>query len=194
MTEDRNPYNSDQQPHTPAQMPPGGNIALSVVGAFGGAAVGAIIWFAIAHYANLEIGYIAILIGALAGWGAIALGKLRNNLVGIIAAVAGLSGIVGGSYASYYIQLHGEEFRASLREYFDEALAEDPEGATLTLQEQEAAFEKYYNKVVNSYEYSYFKITTEDAKELLFLILFGGFGLYYGYRVGSGQVKKGSVW
>jgi len=188
-----------QQPHSPgyragspgmaAMLAPQGSIALSIVGAVLGAGVGAFVWFLVVHFANYQVGYIAILCGALAGWGAVLLGKMRNPTVGIIAALAGLGGILGGSYVSYYVELHGEEARAICQEAFYTGLATDPDAADMTDEEKEQVFEEVYQELLQSDELSYFNVM--DGSDLGFMALFGLFGLFYGYRVGAGISKSG---
>jgi len=34
----------------------------------------------------------------------------------------------------------------------------------------------------------------EGAWGLLMLLLFGGLGVYYGFRVGSGMTRRGGIW
>jgi hypothetical protein len=80
----------------------GANVPLAVVGAALGAAVGGGVWFAIEHFAHYQIGFIAILCGAAAGWGAVVLAKGHGFTIGVIAAAFGLLGVVGGSYGSFY--------------------------------------------------------------------------------------------
>lgn len=112
-----NPQESStsQEPVTYGQTgAPGGSLLMSVVGAAGGAAVGAGIWMLVGYLASLEIGYIAILVGALAGWGAVLLGKTQSPTVGVISAVAGLAGVVAGSYGGYCIVLHSDDTRQTV--------------------------------------------------------------------------------
>ena len=194
----RRPSTSHQS-HTPghragspamdAMLTSQGNIALSIVGAVLGASVGALVWFLIVHFANYQVGYIAILCGALAGWGAVLLGKMKNPTVGIIAALAGLGGIFAGSYAGYYVELHSEETRVIFRTAFYESLATNPDAANVTDEEKEQAFEEAYEEVLQSDDLSFFNVM--EGSDLGFMALFGLFGLFYGYRVGAGISKSG---
>lgn len=155
-------------------------------------------WFVVEYYVHLQAGYIAILVGALAGWGARTLGRMRGPTIGLIAAAAGVLGIAGGSYASYYARLHSEQLRAKVladqptlitpaelaEELGVELKDDDPNLLALTSQVEDAVFEESYAKAVNSDEVGYFAIM--DIKDLLFMGFFGLLGLGYGYRVGSG--------
>jgi hypothetical protein len=174
------------------QAPPQANIPLSMVGAALGAGVGAAIWFGIAYATNYEIGFVAILVGALAGWGAALLGGARNTAVGIIAATFGVVGIVGGSYANFHLQVHGDAAKEELRQVFYDQNAGDPEFAALSPAEKEATFEMFYELVMANI--TYVEYLKQETRDLLFMLLFGGLGLYYGFRVGAGITKEGSVW
>jgi len=155
-----------------------GSLLLAGVGAFLGASLGAFAWFLIEFYVNYQIGYIAVASGALAGLGAVRLGKRNGVDVGCIAAIAGLAGILGGSYASYYAAVRSDETREEVvsavteMEGYDEASFEDRETAI------EAVYQDFLDTV------TYFDYA-EDG--LMFLLLFGGFGVYYGYRTGVGD-------
>lgn len=168
-----------------ARIPPatGGNIILSIVGAAGGAAIGAGIWFVVEYFANYQVGVIAMLVGLLAGLGAVKLGGRRDKLVGLIAAIAGVAGIVGGSYASYKLDLHSDHVRAELRQQFDEMVGQQPESAALTEAQKDELFEVSYRMMLR--ETSYIDVYKDNPSDVLFIVFFGVIGLWYGYRVGS---------
>lgn len=77
-------------------------LLLGVIGACLGAGVGALIWGAVAYYANLIFGLIATLVCVLAGIGARWFAGGPSEPIGIIAALAGVAGIWGGTFVCYY--------------------------------------------------------------------------------------------
>lgn len=58
------------------------NLLMAVIGASIGAAIGAGIWCAIEYFINMQFGYVAILCGALAGWGAATMAQQKSPPVG----------------------------------------------------------------------------------------------------------------
>ncbi len=156
-------------------------LLFSALGALFGASVGAMAWFCLEYYANYQIGYIAIASGVFAGMGAVHFGG-RNGLdIGIIAAVAGLAGVLAGSYAGFRVAMQGDEVRAEVAamvtqmEGFDEA----------TPRERDYITEVVYQEVLDSVTY------LDYAKDDLgFLLLFGGIGVFYGFRTGRGNTDE----
>lgn len=174
------------------QQPP--SLVMSAVGAAIGAGAGALVWFGIAYVLGIEFGYVAILVGSLAGWGAVWLGRVRNEAVGCIAAVAGVVGILLGSYGGYHHGFHIETAKAELRqEFYYTKTIEDPGFDYLSAEQKEAQFERAFQDAVRTAP-GYFASLTEEPFDLLIMLVFGGLGLYYGYRVGSGQSGHKSVW
>lgn len=73
---------------------------MPIVGASVAGAIGAAIWAAIAYFAHLEIGWVAIGVGALVGLGALIGARNDGNLwVGCVAAVIAVASILAGKYA-----------------------------------------------------------------------------------------------
>ena len=72
---------------------------MAAIGGLVGAVIGGIIWAAIAIIANLEIGYVAIGVGALAGWGVV-MGANRKRGLPFqgIAVMTALFGLFVGKY------------------------------------------------------------------------------------------------
>lgn len=81
---------------------------LHVIGALLGGVVGAVIggaiWAAVAYFTEYEIGYIAILVGALTGILAVLFSGGRRGIpIQFIAVLTALLGIVVGKYAAVYL-------------------------------------------------------------------------------------------
>ncbi|MHC4295106.1 MAG: hypothetical protein ACYSTL_05925 [Planctomycetota bacterium] len=170
---------------------PTGNFALSVAGAILGAGAGAVIWFAVAYLTGIEIGYIAILVGSLAGWGAVGLGKIRSPGVGCIAAVAGVVGIFAGSYAGFHYGIHKAMEKTQFeQEFYLTERAVDPTFDHLTPQQKQLLCEEAYKEFTRD-DPGYLASITDSPWDLVVTILFGVLGLYYGFRVGSGDTGWG---
>lgn len=79
---------------SPYSNPPTGiepkDIVMAIIGGLAGASIGGAIWFALASFAGLEIGWLAIGIGALAGMGAHKLSDRYGLIFQIIATVCAL--------------------------------------------------------------------------------------------------------
>ena len=83
-----------------------GMISLSVALGFVGAVVGAIIWYGVAAITDIQIGYLAILIGIFVGFGMKFLLKDANSLsMGLVAAGLALFGLLLGNFLLWYIQM-----------------------------------------------------------------------------------------
>lgn len=214
------PFSGDPSPEVvfgiPDEAPPpetGGSLLLSVVGAVIGAAAGAFVWFLVEYYLEVQVGYVALLVGALAGGGAALLGRRRGIVVGVIAAAAGVAGIFGGSYAVYRVAIDSDEVRAEWRKPFDEMVTAiqvmDPaarplaitqiddvdlqksfeamyrDGRTPTAAELDTAFEQLCDAIKADESLSYTAFLTSDTKYMMFMLLFGLFGLGIGFKVGA---------
>ncbi len=153
------------------------NMPLAVVGAAVGASLGAIVWFALERYANLQVGYVAVLSGVAAGYGAVFLGKGHGFQVGVLAAVFGVLGVVGGSFGTYLSQ------KAEAREEIEKVVQ------TLPAEEQAAA-----RKMVEAEldKIGYVDYVTDDSKYLAFMLLFGAIGCGVGFKTGAGGINIGN--
>jgi hypothetical protein len=161
----------------------GANVPLAVVGAALGAAVGGGVWFAIEHFAHYQIGFIAILCGAAAGWGAVVLGKGHGFTIGVIAAAFGLLGVVGGSYGSF-VAAKGQakdELATEAEKY--------PGFSDLPAAEKEAALAVGRAAID---EIGYVDYMKQDKKNMAWMALFGVIGLAYGFSVGNGGLNRDS--
>lgn len=165
------------------QPAPQGSLLLGVVGAVGGAGVGALVWFLLEYYVGVQVGWIAILCGILAGSGAVALGRRKGFIVGVIAALAGLGGILGGSYAAYYAELHGDKLVSTLRESFNNDIATNYPNHNSTEEEKEETFQEWLEEIRNSEDLSYANLMKDDPKNLIFMGLFGFIGMGAGFRI-----------
>lgn len=176
--------------NTDPALLPRTNLLLGAIGACIGAILGAAVWVFVSQVTGFNIGYVAILVGAMAGWGAVLAAKVPTDALGYIAALAGAAAIVIGTYVEYHLDLHSEDTRAMLRVIFDESLADNPEAVDMTDAQRDEAFENFYQAVLHSDEMSFVNVMTDSSKDMAFLILFGAMGLYYGFRVGSGAGKR----
>lgn len=69
-----------------------------VVGAICGGLVGMFAWYLLIRLTYMEIGYAAIMVGAVTGAGARLLARQGSSLQGIVCAVCALFAIIGGQY------------------------------------------------------------------------------------------------
>lgn len=86
-----------------AQQPTPRSIGLGTVGGLLGALIGALIWSAIAIATDYEVGYVAVLVGWLCGFGARIISGTRGKPLQIIAVVSSLLGLIA---AKYFIFAH----------------------------------------------------------------------------------------
>ncbi|MBI5360407.1 MAG: hypothetical protein HZA48_07470 [Planctomycetes bacterium] len=85
-----------------AQIPGGIDIVKALGGALGAAIIGGIVWGLIVIFLNLEVGYAAVGIGALAGYGVVLTsGKKRGLILQVMACAASVFGIVIGKYIAF---------------------------------------------------------------------------------------------
>ena len=83
---------------TAATPAPQGRIPLAIVGGLIAAVIGALIWGGIAYATKHEIGYIAVGIGFICGWGVRLLGKGHGFAFQGIGAATALFGVLLGKY------------------------------------------------------------------------------------------------
>ena len=90
------------------------SIVKGIVGGILAAAVGGIIWGAIATWTNYEIGYLAIGIGFLCGAGVVYIsGGKKGRILQVIATLTSLLGILTGKYIIYFYALKKELIKQS---------------------------------------------------------------------------------
>jgi len=104
---------------------PEANFLHGVGGAFAGAVLGGLIWYAIYHFGEIDFPWCALLPAVLSGGGARWLGKQDNTNLGILAAIFTLMAIFGVRYtiASIHLEKQIKESRPVYKSY-DEYLAE----------------------------------------------------------------------
>lgn len=117
-----------------AQVPGGKNLLVAAAGGLAGALVGAAVWTGVAIATNFEVGYIAVLVGFLAGLG-VKMGARtqRGPLLQYLAAGLAVVGLFAAKYMLFaYTVVHvGQEqgvdisyFDGRLLSLFPEALGE----------------------------------------------------------------------
>lgn len=88
-------------------------LPLALAGGAVGALVGAGVWAAIAVFTNFEVGYVAVLVGYLAGLGVrLGAGGARGKALQVMAAGLALGGLVVAKYftfAHFFAQMLAEE-------------------------------------------------------------------------------------
>ncbi|MHC4986427.1 MAG: hypothetical protein ACYTFO_09770 [Planctomycetota bacterium] len=170
--------------------PPKGSLLMGAIGAAIGAVIGAAIWVTVGQVTGYNIGYVAILVGCLAGWGAVWGCKVRSDALGYVAAIAGLVAIVGGAYLNYHLTMRSSAFRATMKEDFEKEMISNPDYRALSESERDKVFDKTFQYVMDSGDLTFFNAMKSSGKDMAFLLLFGGLGVYYGYRVASGTGKR----
>src|SRR3989339_1620505 len=86
-----------------AQQPAGSDFLTGFLGACAAAIVAGIIWGLIVILTNYEIGYLAIGVGVVAGYGVyFASGKKGGPVLQILASISSIVGIVIGKYVTFY--------------------------------------------------------------------------------------------
>jgi hypothetical protein len=104
-----------------AQVPGGANLLVAAAGGLAGALVGAAVWAAVAIATNFEVGYIAVLVGFLAGLG-VKMGARtqRGALLQYLAAGLAVVGLLAAKYIifAYAMVKFGHEQGVDIS-YFD---------------------------------------------------------------------------
>ncbi|MBV8750836.1 MAG: hypothetical protein JO103_14110, partial [Candidatus Eremiobacteraeota bacterium] len=80
-------------------------LLLGTVGAIIGALIGAIIWAAISASTNFQIGWMAVGVGFLAGYGMRTLGGGRDRADGTVAAIVALLGCALGNVLTAAVEV-----------------------------------------------------------------------------------------
>ena len=121
------------------------NLVKGAIGALLGSLIGGAIWGGISIGTGMEVGYVAIGVGALAGIGASKFAGGKSAMLGVIAA---LFSIFGGLSGKYIFVAHD---MSSFEEQFEEQVMQSPEMAlvpesqrSLFLAMATTEFEKLY--------------------------------------------------
>jgi hypothetical protein len=77
-----------------------GNPVLAIMGGLAAAVLGALLWMVVQVTLNLQVGYVALAIGAMVGLAIRGLGHSSNPVYGILGAVLTLAGCLGGEILS----------------------------------------------------------------------------------------------
>ena len=101
-----------------------GSVPLGLLGTLAGAGLGAAVWAGIAIATDYEIGYVAVLVGFLAGKGAtLATGGAHGKPLQLVSAVGAVVGLLVAKYAIF-----AYAFKEYVAEEFDEVVGYlDPE-------------------------------------------------------------------
>lgn len=100
----------------------GGNFALGVAGAVAGGIASMLLWFWIYHITGLQLGILALGVGAFTGYGSKWLGRCHSQSMGLITAGCALLCIFGAQYLKARSLWHTDA--ASIDQAYDEELAE----------------------------------------------------------------------
>lgn len=106
------------------QVPGGMNLLAAAGGGLAGALAGAAVWAGVAVVTNMEVGYIAVLVGFLTGFGVkLGAGKQRGPTLQYLAAGLSVIGLVAAKYMLFAVTVvkMGHEHGVDLS-YFDERI------------------------------------------------------------------------
>lgn len=144
----------------------GGPLVLGVIFSMIGAAIGAGVWFGVAVATAREIGYIAVLVGGLAGYGMYLGARDVSPFTGVLSAAIAVAGIVAAKVAVFafvmYAYLSGASVAVDIErgivasEMADEAL--DARGIF-----DEAEREKEYDKEIKAAEKRVAKMKSNEV-------------------------------
>lgn len=97
-----------------------------VIAAVAGGLLGVAVWTAVSHFTGAEIGYVAVAVGALAGFGMrLGAGRRAGPVAGVIAAAIAIASVVGGKYAAAVLMVREFSEATSGLQVSDEAIAVD---------------------------------------------------------------------
>ena len=144
MSEEYTPQPEPTQPvYITETAPP--NLVKGAIGALLGSLIGGAIWGGISIGTGMEVGYVAIGVGALAGIGASKFAGGKSAMLGVIAALFSIFGVLSGKYI---FVAHDAALNMSS---FEEQMRESPEIAALPEEQKDLAmafvtaeFEKLY--------------------------------------------------
>ncbi|MCU0485588.1 MAG: hypothetical protein MUC85_05695 [Anaerolineales bacterium] len=139
------------------------NLALGILGGCIGGALGAAIWAAVTYFTEYQIGYLAIGVGFLVGFGVGKLGKGIDKIFGVAGAVISLVSVVMGNFLASL----GFLAKAMEISYLNVLLNFD---YSMTLELMKVAFDVmdllfYALAIYAGYRFSFRKITREQLLE-----------------------------
>lgn len=106
-----------------AEQPDATTYPRAIAGGLGGALIGAVVWAAIAIAGNVEVGYVAVLVGFLAGLGVVKLSGKRSQGLQVVSVACAVVGLVAAKYFTMAHVLIGmAEKEGHHLGYFDPAL------------------------------------------------------------------------
>lgn len=76
------------------------NLGLGIIGGGVGGLIGAVIWAAVTYFTEYQIGWLALGVGFLVGFGVSKLGKGIDKIYGVVAGVIALISVVFGNFLS----------------------------------------------------------------------------------------------
>ncbi len=187
--EDRNPYQAKakkrEKPDASPAEPKGekgrtrpGAVLISAAGA---SLLGVVAWILVATFAGYEFGFLALIIGILAGQGAKAATDRPCFRVGLLAASVAVCGIFLATYGSYYGFLHFGEGKEILRQKYenDKAFFQGVAPGTLSYPE--------YDEEKALAEANFWDFWMHREEDWAILLIFSGFGAAAAIRNGMGH-------
>jgi len=180
------PGSPEPRPPAPATVPATPrHLAFTTLGAAGGSAFGAFVWFLLEYFVHFQIGYAAVLCGWLAGLGAIRIGNVRGTTVGVIAAVAGGLGVLIGSYAAFQANMGKDDSQLltvpGLSTDLTPGAPADADQAEL--EADPSADDPLLAQPAD--DYTIFDFYADYPGELAWILVFGIIGVGAGFAVGS---------
>lgn len=150
-------------------------LPLAVLGAVLGAIVGALIWAAIVYFANYEHTLMAMLVGLLAGGGAVLFtGNRRGILVQLPAMLASIGGIVLGKYLAVYAVLLKD-------------VAESSNNSQAVINRFMAQYPLFGSDSISEFvDYmKTFELSMDEPQNLMFNVLFMGLAVFIAFSIAS---------
>ena len=182
-----------------------GNLVMGIAGALAGALAGGAVYYGVMAITGYQVGYVACLVGAASGYGALLLGKAPSMANGVFCAVFSLAALGAAEYMTYQdgIRESSEAFTVasfqtppSRDDYendqeYAEDLAEYKGFVKSTPEEQQEYVEEarrdFQEFIAN--DYTFIDYMTSSTYDVLITLLFAFLGISYGYKIGTGASK-----
>jgi hypothetical protein len=139
------------------------NLGLGVVGGALGGLLGAVVWAAVTYFTEYQIGWMAIIVGVLVGFGNRRLGKGIDKIFGVLGGIIALFSVLVGNflvYIGYLAKYFQVEFFEMLRDFNYNLTFELYKEMYLGM---DVLF--YLIAIYAGYRYSFRKITKEQLME-----------------------------